>query len=63
MVRGQPADILPQLFREWGTTYFSFEEDPEPYGQVRDKNIVAMCKELGVTVVRETSHTLYNLDK
>ena len=41
---GQPADVLPQLFREWGTNYISFEEDPEPYGQVRDKNIVAMCQ-------------------
>ncbi len=30
--------------------------------QVRDKNIVAMCKELGITVVKETSHTLYNLE-
>ncbi len=35
MIRGQPADVLPQLFRDWGTTYFSFEEDPEPYGQVQ----------------------------
>ncbi len=31
--------------------------------QVRDKNIVAMCKELGITVVKESSHTLYNLEK
>jgi len=63
VIRGQPADILPQLFKEWGTNYFSFEEDPEPYGQTRDKNIMAMCKEAGVTVVKEPTHTLYNLDK
>lgn len=42
--RGQPADVLPSLFKEWGTTYFTFEEDPEPFGRVRDNNIVAMCR-------------------
>ena len=41
------------------TTYFTFEEDPEPFGRVRDKNIVALCKELGIHVVKESSHTLY----
>ena len=34
--RGQPADVLPSLFKEWGTTYFTFEEDPEPFGRVQD---------------------------
>ena len=32
------------IFQEWGTTYFTFEEDPEPFGRVRDQNIIAMCK-------------------
>ena len=63
VIRGQPADVLPNLFKEWGTTYLSFEADPEPFGKVRDQNIEAMCKELGVTVVKETSHTLYDLDR
>ena len=49
--------------RGWNTNYFTFEEDPEPFGQVRDRNIVAMCKELGITVVQEASHTLYSLNK
>ena len=34
VIRGQPADVLPTLFKEWGTTYFTFEEDPEP---IREK--------------------------
>lgn len=63
VIRGQPAEVLPELFREWKVNYFTFEEDPEPYGKVRDKNIVAMCHGLGVTVVKEASHTLYNLEK
>ena len=63
VIRGQPADVLPTLFKEWETTYFTFEEDPEPFGRGRDQNIVAMCKEMNIAVAHEHSHTLYNLDK
>lgn len=63
VVRGQPADALPKLFREWGTTELTFEEDPEPYGRVRDHNIMSKCREVGITVISRVSHTLYKLDK
>ncbi|XP_013195022.2 cryptochrome-1 [Amyelois transitella] len=63
VVRGQPADALPKLFREWGTTALTFEEDPEPYGRVRDHNIMSKCREVGITVISRVSHTLYKLDK
>lgn len=63
VVRGQPADALPKLFREWGTTALTFEEDPEPYGRVRDHNIISKCREVGITVTSRVSHTLYKLDK
>jgi cryptochrome len=49
--------------QEWGTTNLTFEEDPEPFGRVRDQNIMAMCKELGITVISRVSHTLYKLEK
>nr|XP_023017756.1 cryptochrome-2-like [Leptinotarsa decemlineata] len=49
VIRGQPADALPKLFKEWGTTVLTFEEDPEPFGKVRDHNITALCRELGIT--------------
>ncbi|KAK6644683.1 Cryptochrome-1 [Polyplax serrata] len=62
VIRGQPADALPKLFKEWGTTNLTFEEDPEPFGRVRDLNIMAMCKELGISVVSKASHTLYKLE-
>ena len=55
--------LFPIFFKEWGTTYFTFEEDPEPFGRVRDQNIVAMCKEMNIAVSHEHSHTLYNLEK
>ncbi|CAK9817413.1 Cry1 [Anthophora plagiata] len=63
VIRGQPADALPKLFKEWGTTNLTFEEDPEPFGRVRDHNISALCKELGISVVQRVSHTLYQLDE
>ncbi|CAH0722552.1 unnamed protein product, partial [Brenthis ino] len=62
VVRGQPADALPKLFQEWGTTALTFEEDPEPYGRVRDHNIMTKCQEVGITVTSRISHTLYKLD-
>ncbi|XP_043667140.1 cryptochrome-1-like isoform X1 [Vespula pensylvanica] len=63
VIRGQPADTLPKLFKEWGTTNLTFEEDPEPFGRVRDHKISTLCKELGISVVQRVSHTLYKLDE
>lgn len=63
VIRGQPADALPKLFKEWHTTCLTFEEDPEPFGRVRDHNIMAMCKEVNIEVIQVASHTLYKLEK
>lgn len=62
VIRGQPADALPKLFKQWGTTCLTFEEDPEPFGKVRDDNIAALCKESNITVIKTVSHTLYDLE-
>ncbi|KAK3862363.1 hypothetical protein Pcinc_031765, partial [Petrolisthes cinctipes] len=48
---------------EWGTTCLTFEKDPEPFGKVRDANIVAIAREMGITVIVKTSHTLYKPEK
>lgn len=63
VIRGQPAHVLPELFREWGTTCLTFEKDPEPFGKVRDANIVAIAREMGINVIVKTSHTLYKPEK
>lgn len=63
VIRGQPADALPKLFKEWGTNCLTFEEDPEPFGRVRDQNICEMCKELKIDVITAVSHTLYKLER
>lgn len=63
VIRGQPADSLPRLFKKWGTTCLSFEEDPEPFGKVRDRHIQQLCSEMGVDVIKVASHTLFKLEK
>lgn len=63
VIRGQPADALSMLFKKWHTTCLTFEEDPEPFGRMRDLNIMTMCKEFNIEVVQYASHTLYNLEK
>nr|XP_056707892.1 cryptochrome-2 [Euleptes europaea] len=63
VVRGQPTDVFPRLFKEWGVTRLTFEYDSEPFGKERDAAIVKLAKEAGVEVVTENSHTLYDLDR
>ncbi|XP_052808538.1 cryptochrome-1-like isoform X2 [Mya arenaria] len=63
VVRGQPADVFPKLFKEWGITVLSFEEDPEPFGRSRDAAITALAQDVGVKVIAKISHTLYDLQK
>lgn len=46
-----------------GTTCLTFEEDPEPFGKVRDYNVKQICKELKIEVIQVVSHTLYKLEK
>uniref|UniRef100_A0A8C5QEW6 Cryptochrome circadian regulator 2 n=1 Tax=Leptobrachium leishanense TaxID=445787 RepID=A0A8C5QEW6_9ANUR len=63
VVRGQPADVFPRLFKEWGVTRLTFEYDSEPFGKERDAAIMKLAKEAGVEVIVENSHTLYDLDR
>uniref|UniRef100_A0A3Q0SW87 Cryptochrome circadian regulator 2 n=1 Tax=Amphilophus citrinellus TaxID=61819 RepID=A0A3Q0SW87_AMPCI len=63
VVRGQPTDVFPRLFKEWNVTRLTFEYDPEPYGKERDGAIIKMAQEFGVETIVRNSHTLYNLDR
>ncbi|XP_031635667.1 cryptochrome-1-like [Contarinia nasturtii] len=63
VVRGQATNVLPELFKEWGTTCLTFEEDPEPFGKERDQKIIKICKDLDIEVIQVVSHTLYKLEK
>ncbi|XP_053576263.1 cryptochrome-2 [Bombina bombina] len=63
VVRGQPADVFPRLFKEWGVNRLTLEYDSEPFGKERDAAIMKLAKEAGVEVIVKNSHTLYDLDR
>ncbi|XP_022093922.1 cryptochrome-1-like [Acanthaster planci] len=60
LVRGQPSDVFPKLFKEWGVTRLSFEEDPEVFGIQRDAKIKTLAATFKVQVITRMSHTLYD---
>ncbi|XP_033888717.1 cryptochrome-1-like isoform X3 [Acipenser ruthenus] len=63
VIRGQPADVFPRLFKEWNINRLSFEYDSEPFGKERDAAIKKLACEAGVEVMVQISHTLYDLDR
>uniref|UniRef100_A0A8C2B709 Cryptochrome-1 n=1 Tax=Cyprinus carpio TaxID=7962 RepID=A0A8C2B709_CYPCA len=63
VIRGQPTDVFPRLFKEWKITRLSYEYDSEPFGKDRDAAIKKLATEAGVEVFVKISHTLYDLDK
>ncbi|MGH0179175.1 UNVERIFIED_CONTAM: hypothetical protein FKN15_017209 [Acipenser sinensis] len=63
IIRGQPANVFPRLFKEWKISRLTFEYDSEPFGKERDAAIKKLASEAGVEVLVKTSHTLYDLDR
>ncbi|KAJ8360674.1 hypothetical protein SKAU_G00171990 [Synaphobranchus kaupii] len=63
VIRGQPANVFPRLFKEWKISRLTFEYDSEPFGKERDAAIRKLAMEAGVEVIVKTSHTLYDLDR
>ncbi|CAL8370054.1 unnamed protein product [Lota lota] len=63
VIRGQPANVFPQLFKEWKISRLTFEYDSEPFGKERDAAIRKLAMEAGVEVLVKISHTLYDLDR
>nr|UXK97092.1 cryptochrome [Haliotis discus hannai] len=62
VIRGQPTEVFPKVFKEWNITHLSFEEDPEPFGKDRDASICSLATDCGVKAIIRTSHTLYKLE-
>ncbi|XP_051884821.1 cryptochrome-1-like [Pristis pectinata] len=63
VIRGQPTDVFPRLFKEWNVTQLTFEYDSEPFGKERDAAIMKLAKIAGVEVTVQISHTLYDVDQ
>lgn len=60
VVRGDPVDLLPELFKRWNISHLVFERDPSGYARRRDEQIRELAKKAGVEVVTENGHYLYD---
>ena len=63
VLRGNPTNILPEIFNEWNVNLLTFEEDTEPYAKIRDNFILDHCKTKNIQVISFSSHTLYDMNK
>jgi len=60
VVRGDPVEVLGNLFQEWDVQRITWEEDTEPYAKKRDALVEKLAREKNVEFVTKSSHTLYN---
>ncbi|KAK9914767.1 hypothetical protein WJX75_000282 [Coccomyxa subellipsoidea] len=60
VLRGNPQEVLPRVWKDWNITRLCFEADTEDYAKERDGKITAAAKESGIEVISCVSHTLYN---
>uniref|UniRef100_A0A2K6RYT2 Cryptochrome-1 n=1 Tax=Saimiri boliviensis boliviensis TaxID=39432 RepID=A0A2K6RYT2_SAIBB len=63
VIRGQPADVFPRLFKEWNMTKLPVECHSEPFGKEGDAAIKKLATAAGAEVIARMSRTLYDLDK
>ncbi|PVD30350.1 hypothetical protein C0Q70_09614 [Pomacea canaliculata] len=60
IIHGQPEEVFPRLFEEWGVSRVTFEQDPEPVWQDRDNKVKTLCKQWKVECIEKVSHTLWD---
>lgn len=47
VLRGNPQEVLPRIWKEWEITRLCFEVDTEDYARERDGKITAAAREAG----------------
>lgn len=60
VVRGEPTELLPELWKRWSITHLVFEKDPSAYGRRRDQLILEAAEKSNVKVVAVQGHHLYD---
>lgn len=60
VVRGEPTELLPELWKRWKITHLVIEKDPSAYGRRRDRLILEAAKKSKVEVVAVQGHHLYD---
>eukprot|EP00891_Asterochloris_glomerata_P003329 jgi/Astpho2/3329/e_gw1.00054.36.1_t len=62
VLKGNPLELMPKLFKEWDVKRLCFEADTEPYAKERDAKILQLAEAAGVEVHTPISHTLFDGD-
>ncbi|KAN0066143.1 hypothetical protein ACQY0O_000237 [Thecaphora frezii] len=60
VVRGEPTELLPELWKRWKITHLVLEKDPVGYGRRRDQLIKSAAEKHDVQVVAVQGHHLYD---
>lgn len=62
---GDPVEVLPKLWKQWGVTHLTFEEDEtgEPYAKARDEKVLEEARKFGIEVHSFASETIHPLCK
>uniref|UniRef100_A0A336M3J7 CSON011543 protein n=1 Tax=Culicoides sonorensis TaxID=179676 RepID=A0A336M3J7_CULSO len=60
VIRGNPIDELARICKEWNVTTITWEYDIEPFAVKRDLEVEKMAQKLGIEVVIQKSHTVYD---
>eukprot|EP01025_Chloroclados_australasicus_P024241 TRINITY_DN2438_c0_g2_i4.p1 TRINITY_DN2438_c0_g2~~TRINITY_DN2438_c0_g2_i4.p1 ORF type:complete len:579 (+),score=41.45 TRINITY_DN2438_c0_g2_i4:679-2415(+) len=63
VLRGNPVEVFPKIFKDWDVSHLCFEYDTEPYAKRRDVQIRELANKAGVEVYSPISNTLYDMDK
>ena len=60
---GSARHLYAVIAQKWNITHLSFERDSEPFSRNKDASIVAAVQDLGVEVIQDVAHTLYDIDR
>ena len=59
ILRGNPVEILPIIFKNWEVSSLYFESDTESYSVERDRLIAESCRKLNIGCFSIPGHTLF----
>jgi deoxyribodipyrimidine photo-lyase len=60
---GRPEKVLPQLVRETGADWLSFNEASTPFGRNRDATVQRAIERSGTRVLRHRDHVVFGSDE
>lgn len=60
LIKGNPAECLPQLFEKWQVKFITLQVDIDPELVSYDEVIEKICEERDIFMVKRVQHTVYD---